>query len=104
MKAVAHSQVWGRGRRLSVLIASMLVVALPLGGCATLTVASIGTLLATGAISGIGSFTAQQIARGAWKKHIAWQRCRQFRNDPELLENCVRFYVTYSQRMAVRRR
>jgi hypothetical protein len=85
-------------------LAAVLVVGALLSGCATLTAATIGTLLVTGAISGVGSFTAQQIARGAWKKHIAWQRCRQFRNDPELLENCVRFYVTYSQRMVVRRR
>jgi hypothetical protein len=79
-------------------VAALLLTATLLSGCATLTAASVATLLVTGAITGVGSYAGKQIASGAYKKHVAWKRCRQFRDDQWLLQQCVERYLYFKQR------
>jgi hypothetical protein len=74
-------------------VLAILLVGLTLQGCATLTIATIGGALAIGAITGAGKFAGERLARGGYRRHIAYKRCQHLRNDYYLLEQCVRRYV-----------
>jgi hypothetical protein len=74
-------------------VLAALLICLTLQGCATLTIATIGGALAIGAITGAGKFAGERIARGSWKRHVAYRRCQHLRNDYYQLEQCVRRYI-----------
>ncbi len=74
-------------------VLAAILICLSLQGCATLTVATIGGAIAIGALTGAGKFAGERIARGGWKRHIAYRRCHHLQHDYYLLEQCVRRYV-----------
>lgn len=59
-------------------IVVVLAASLLLQGCATLTIATVGGLLAAGAVTGAGRFAGERVARGAYTRHVAWKHCRMY--------------------------
>jgi membrane protein DedA with SNARE-associated domain len=74
-------------------VLAVALICLSLGGCATLTIATIGAAIGIGVVSGAGKFAGERIARAQWKRHIAYKRCQHLRNDYPALELCVRRYI-----------
>lgn len=74
-------------------VIAIIVACFLLQGCATLTVATIGGAIAIGALTGAGKFAGERLARGGWRRHIAYKRCHHLQHDYYLLEQCVRRYV-----------
>jgi hypothetical protein len=73
-------------------IAAIILVCAFLPGCATLTIATIGGLVAAGVVSGAGQWAGRHIAEGTYRRHVAWRKCHRIRNRA-LLEQCVRRYA-----------
>lgn len=76
---------------LTVLILAASTIALQ--GCATFTIATVGGLVAAGAIVGAGRFAGERIASRTYRNHITWRKCQMHRNNPHHLEWCIRRYM-----------
>ena len=62
------------------MIARLLLIALlalPLGGCATLTAVTLGTAIGLGLASGAGNVIGEDVIRMAKRDYIKWKRCHK---------------------------
>lgn len=59
----------------------ILVLVLPLGGCATFTAAALGTAVAIGAVSGLGKFAGERGLNYARADHLIRKKCSHLKTD-----------------------
>ena len=74
-------------------VLAIILLCFVLQGCATLTIAGIGTAVAIGVATGVGQYTGRTIARHQWRRHAAYKRCRHLRHDQQRLVNCIQRYI-----------
>ncbi len=68
-------------------IAAIVLIGLSLSGCATLTVATVGGLVVSGALTGAGRYAGENIAH---KVHV-WRRCHRLGGN--LRVRCYKRYA-----------